>query len=442
MATGFAADSTSTQRVSRDPLFGLARTHVTEVRLALFWVGTAALTAAAAGYFLSRDAAGLAVAVAALPMLAWLVARPTSLLVPLAVSIPATQSLTGGGSHSVSLSDMLLVLIAGGILLQGAVRGTTPAIGALRPVALPVLQFCWVVVLLLPFHVGIEELLQTAQRLELFLLPLAVGAFAALTGWHTRMLGWYVLSGTALALVWQFDSLGLQKNPAGQFIANAILIVVGVPALRRFFPCLLVLVPGLFLTESRGAIVATAIGLAVLLVIQASRTRMLLTRALPVVGVAAVAFALLPPSVQERVTTFSAGTDTPAAYAISIREEQAEDARRIIAEHPWTGVGIGNYYAGDPAKGTQADDPHQVLLLQAAEGGYVLAASFVVLVLGACFALGRMRRLDIAPAAAAVLFATAAHGLVDIYWVRGTPVLGWLLVGMACGVLARQRRSG
>jgi hypothetical protein len=23
------------------------------------------------------------------------------------------------------------------------------------------------------------------------------------------------------------------------------------------------------------------------------------------------------------------------------------------------------------------------------------------------------------------------HGLVDIYWVRGTPVLGWLLVGMA-----------
>ena len=42
----------------------------------------------------------------------------------------------------------------------------------------------------------------------------------------------------------------------------------------------------------------------------------------------------------------------------------------------------------------------------------------------------------------AVLLSTVAHGMVDIYWVRGTPVLGWLLVGMACGVYALRRTPG
>jgi len=39
--------------------------------------------------------------------------------------------------------------------------------------------------------------------------------------------------------------------------------------------------------------------------------------------------------------------------------------------------------------------------------------------------------------AAAVLVATAAHGLVDVYWVRGTPLLGWLIVGMVCGLVSK-----
>jgi hypothetical protein len=43
--------------------------------------------------------------------------------------------------------------------------------------------------------------------------------------------------------------------------------------------------------------------------------------------------------------------------------------------------------------------------------------------------------------AAAVLLATVAHGLVDVYWVRGTPVLGWLLVGMAFGCAWSARRK-
>jgi hypothetical protein len=402
----------------------------------------AASTATVAAFFLSQGALGPAVLLVTVPLVALVLARPTALLLLLAAFLPAVQSLIGGGSHSIALSDVLLVLIGAGLLAQVGVFGERSFLDALRPIAFPLLQFCCVVLLLLPFHPGAGEVLQTVQRLELLVLPLVIGAFAAFSGRHVRMLEVYVLSATVLGLVWQYDDLGLQKNPVGQFIANAALIVVGVPALRRLLPCLVVLIPTLFLTESRGAITAAVLGLATLFLLQRSRSHAVITRGIPAVVIAAAAFALLPSSVQERVTTLSSAGDSPAAYSISLREQQADDARDLIAEHPWTGVGIGNYRAGDPALGTHTDDPHQVLLLQAAEGGYVLAASFVVLIAGVLLVLARARNLETSPAAAAVLVATVAHGLVDVFWVRGTPVLSWLLVGMTLGLLARGSPSG
>jgi ABC-type amino acid transport system permease subunit len=103
-------------------------------------------------------------------------------------------------------------------------------------------------------------------------------------------------------------------------------------------------------------------------------------------------------------------------------------------------VGVGNYLAGTASNLTLVSDPHDVILLEAAEGGYIFAASFILLVVGAAFVLFRLRRVELAAAAGGVLIATVAHGMVDVYWVRGTPVLGWLLVGMVCG-LAAQRKA-
>jgi len=148
---------------------------------------------------------------------------------------------------------------------------------------------------------------------------------------------------------------------------------------------------------------------------------------------------LAPSALQSRVTTFSPGQQSAGQYAIYLRHQFYDDAHRIIDAHPWTGVGIGNYGAANALSAHPVQDPHQVLLLQQAEGGYGLGAAFVLLIAGTMVALRRMRQVDVAPAAAGVLIATAAHGLVDVYWVRGTPVLGWLLVGMACGELARLR---
>jgi hypothetical protein len=223
-------------------------------------------------------------------------------------------------------------------------------------------------------------------------------------------------------------------------IVGAILLLISVRGLRRLLPCLPILVVGLALTASRGAVLGLVVGIAVLTVWLGGRSRrILVARTLAVVVTAALIYQWLPSSVTTRFATLSSGTSTPAAYAIYVRGEYAHDAEQLIDAHPWTGIGVGNYLAGSAALGSQTTDPHDVILLEAAEGGYIFAASFVLLIAASAFALWRLRRVDLAPVAAAVLLATAAHGLVDVYWVRGTPVLGFLLVGMACGLAAQRR---
>lgn len=409
-------------------------------------VGASAVAAMA----LATDHQTVAVVASVAPIAAWVATLPAAPLVLFGLSIPAVMSLTnnglgstGNGGYNSSVSDFLLLLIVLGIFFRWTSGRSEPVLRSLRPIALPVLPYCGAMLVLLAVHPGMRELFKTGQRFELFLLPLIVGAYAALTGRHIRVLQAYVVATTILAVVWPAHHLGLNKNPTGQMIANAILLLIGVQSLRRLWPCLLFLAPGLIFTVSRGAIGGAVIGLMVILVLQQRRARPVLTRVLPVALVALGAFALSPPDVQSRVTTYHAGQDTPGAYAIYVRKKLAKDARETIDAHPWTGVGIGNYQAAVSAVGaTPVLDPHQVVLLQEAEGGYIFGAAFVVLVAGTMLALRRMRQVDVSAAAAGVLIATVAHGLVDVYWVRGTPILGWLLVGMACGGMAKLRSPG
>lgn len=401
-------------------------------------VAAAALAAAVVGYELANGSGMRAVVLCLLPLVAVLLARPTVPLVLLGASIPLLHSFTVA-DYFVTINDLLLALVVAGILLQALTTGAAPAVSALRPLALPLGVYASVMMVLLPVHFSLGEIVKTGQRFELFVFPLLVGAFAALAGRHVPMLQAYVISATVLAVAWPLGVLGGQKNPIGQLIAGAILLLIGVPSLRRLLPCLVILVPGLLVTQSRGAIIATLIGAVVVMVMQGLTPRLIVTRTVPLAVIAAVAFVLMPSATQQRITSLSAGTESSAGRAIQYRQTYAADAWPIIHAHRWTGVGVGNYAAGDAYALTRVQDPHQVLLLQAAEGGYGLAAAFVLLIGGSVFALWRMRRVELAPAAAGVLLATAAHGLVDIYWVRVTPVLGWLLVGMVCGLYAQSR---
>lgn len=406
-------------------------------------VASGVVVAVAAGFLVLHGPLLVAVAFCLLPLVVWLLARPEPVLFLLGASIPITYSLTGGrGGFNVSPSDLLLLLAFVGLVFRANVTGSVPGLSSLRIVRLPVVQYAVFMLLVLAAHLTATDFFKTGQRYELFVLPLVVGAFAAVYDRHLVVLKAYVLAATALAIVWPFaQSLG-QKNPVAQMIVNAILVLVAIPSLRRFLPCLLILLPGLFYTESRGAIGAAIVGVILIGLFSGFAARVVRRRIVVLAALAIVAFMLMPTSLRTRVTTLSAGTNTPAAYDLRIRQQYSADADAIIARNPWTGVGIGNYTQADSNGVQPTDDPHEVLLLQAAEGGWGLAVSFVLLVAGTLIVLfTRMRRMPLAGAAAAVLLATAVHGLVDVYWVRGTPLLGWLLVGMACGEFARRRQE-
>ena len=208
------------------------------------------------------------------PLVVWLVGWPGPALILLGASIPITYSITGGrGGFNLTASDVLLVLVGAAVLFQATVTGSLPALAALRPLFRAVLPYSFLLLLLLAVHLSVSDLAQTGQRFELFGLSLLVGAFAALNGRHIGLLKAYVVAAAVLAAVWPFaHNLG-QKNPVGQMIANAILLLLGVRALRRYVALALVLVPGLILTGSRGALVATAVGILVILALQESRVQ-------------------------------------------------------------------------------------------------------------------------------------------------------------------------
>jgi hypothetical protein len=367
----------------------------------------------------------------------------------LGASIPEIQDVTGGhlGLH-VAASDVVLVLVAARLLADAVVsQRRLGIVGALRPVRIAFIQYGWLILVLLVLHFSSGSVVKSVQRLELFILPLLAGAFLALRRDHTIVLRAYVIAATLLAVVWPIlNAHGLDgqfdKNTTGQLIACAILLLLAVHSLRRLLLCLPIPVVGLALTASRGSVLAVVVGVAVLsLMVGGHSRRMLVARTVIIVATGLVVYQFLPGDVSARLTSFSGATGTSGAYNIDIRYRYDHDAEALIAAHPWTGVGVGNYLAGSAATGTQTTDPHDVILLEAAEGGYLFAASFIALIAGAAFALWRLRWVELAPAAAAVLLATVAHGLVDVYWVRGLPVLGFLLVGMVCGLAVRRQRE-
>ena len=133
----------------------------------------------------------LVVGLAGLLLVALVVwASPTVAIVLLGASIPEIQDVTGGhlGVH-IAASDVVLVLIGARILTDAAVRQRVPAVmRALRPVALPVAQYAWLIGVLLVLHLSLGSTLKSVQRLELFALPVLVGAYVALRRQHMIVL--------------------------------------------------------------------------------------------------------------------------------------------------------------------------------------------------------------------------------------------------------------
>jgi hypothetical protein len=233
----------------------------------------------------------------------------------------------------VAASDVIMVLIGAGLLAEGAARQQIPSLVALRRVRFPVVQYVWLIALLLVVHLSVGSLLKSGQRLELFALPLLVGAFIALRGRHMIVLRAYVLAATLLAIVWPIlNAHGLagqfQKNPTGGFIASAILLVIAVRELRRLWWCAPLLLVGAGLTASRGAILALVVGVVVIFLMQAgaSRRAIMVARILALVVTALVVYQFLPANIASRLTNYIPSTSSRSSYALYIREAYDHDA--------------------------------------------------------------------------------------------------------------------
>jgi O-Antigen ligase len=408
------------------------------------FVGLAGL----AGFLVGRQTM-VAVLLVVLPLAVWLTAKFRPVLYALAVALPYTANVSGGlAAFNLAVSDLLIAVLMAGLLVRWAVDRSAPELRPLRPMRLPLLVYSVLLLGLLAVHLSSVSVVNTGQRLELYLFPVIIGVLAVRHGDHVRMLATYAVSATLFGLLWvtlgEHLPLG-QKNAVGGFVANVVLLLVGVPSLRRrLWPLVLVALPCLFLTQSRGAIVSVGAGLVAYLLMQRGGGRVKgLLAAVPLALLTVVVFQFLPEDVQQRNTSFEVTTETRAGYALHIREQYQADAWRIIHANPVTGIGVGQYIAGDPFGGTQTADPHQVLLLQAAEGGYPLLVGYVVLTLGSAVVLLRTARgTSLGGAALALQVAAVTHGMFDVYWVRGTPVLGWLVIGMALAQAYQRGRPG
>lgn len=398
------------------------------------------------GWLIANHHLRTAMATTLLVVCVWLITHRRALAVLLGATLPFPASLVGH-SANIAASDIMLVLLFGLLVVDFVVGIDTDIWRHLRPLLIAAFAYTAWMLVVLARHLSVEDLAQSVQRVELYLIPAAIGIKLARSKQVTALLRGYLVAATVLAALYPLTSTassgaGVNKNPAGQFIANAILLVIALPALRRtFIWCVPILTLGLLWTQSRGSILAVAVGIIVLVLLSPGRERrryLLMTG--PIVLVALGAFALLPEEAKERNTDFSASSGTAAARSIEYRQQYADEAWQMIRAEPVFGVGIGGYQRGLPEiVRPTSSDPHQLLLLITAEGGYVMTVGFFILVLGAFTICWWHRRSMYAPVACAITAATVGHGLVDVYWVRGTPIMGWLMMGFVLGSVSLDR---
>ena len=386
---------------------------------------------------LGSDDIRLAVLICLLPLVPLVLLRSRTAAVAAVGCLPFELNVVGGavGGLNVSASDLLLAAATAGLVLALSqdrdLRQRLRVLAPLRPLFVLYLAAMLVVSAV---HPGVASLVNAVQRVEIVVVPVVLATLVLTERAARRGLALFTVAALVLGVRWLLPHgaadqlLGVQKNPAGQYLADAALLSLSVFAHRRvrflLFPLLVVCT---YATQSRGALVGLLAGLVALALVRARDPLQFVLRVLPVVLVVGAVYAVLPAEEQARIR----GNTVAVEYSDRVRQQFAEDARAIIRAHPVLGIGIGNYLAGDASDLSLTDDPHDILLLEAAEGGGVLLAAFLVLQVGALVLVVRRRhRTPWAAAAAAVQVSILTHSLLDVYWVRGTPVLGWLLVGM------------
>jgi len=214
----------------------------------------------------------------------------------------------------------------------------------------------------------------------------------------------------------RLEGLGLNPNYLGLLAAVPLVACVGLASVRRAPAWLLPAVPCLaavVATQSRGAFLAAAAGVAVLLL----SGRSLQTRILVTAGIAAVL--LLLPGGLGAVENSGASERAAAelSYNDAVREHAARFAFDAALAHPMRGIGYGMfapYAAASPSIGVYINN-HDDYLRIGAEAGLPCLALLLALLVWACKdprtgGLAVLRALVVAYAVG-LLFANALSNL-------------------------------
>lgn len=399
-----------------------------------------ASAAAAAGAVL-YPAPAVAALIAAVAVFLFL--KPDAAAVLAVALLPFPLSLPTGLPVELSATDALIALALAGWLLAAVLRPGQRARGrVLRPLRIPLVAYGAAMLLSVVAHPSIPAGFTVLQRVGLVIGGLLLGAGLVRNGRLRLSLELYLVAASVLAIAAALGTgseafLGVQKNPAGGFIAAALFIAILVKPSPRWVIYAPILAVGLLATQSRGALIAALVGAAATVVVVRLLDRIrLLLGLIGVGGLLFMAYSYLPALAQARLLTFSGVED----YALKFRSEFQADAMDQFTSSPLTGVGVGNYVGGPRLPGIT--DPHQVLIFQLAEGGIPLLLAFLALVIGPAALVMRYGRTSpLARAALAIQVVTVVHALADIYWVRGTPTPAWLLIGATLAVVWRARND-
>ncbi len=379
---------------------------------------------------------GAALVIAGSAFLLAMLVRAKQLVIMAALPVVWLGEIVRLGGGLLSISDALLILgaIAAALVLDVTRR-------TLQRALLLIAAFQAVGLLSLVHALTTFAAQEWAHRLLLLGGGVVIGAALAQTGRLKLALTLFVAGGIAIALLGIAVALSSalapayplqQKNYEGDLLASAVLIVLFTPreflAIGRLrWPVLGVLAAGLLATQSRGAMLALALGVAVYVLCR-RRFDGLSVILLMSTAVATVLFAVAYNDQAQAQQFFG-----------SLFERQQFQAAAIQAwqQSPVLGVGIRFWESG---LYSLHNDPHNVVLLTLGESGIFGAAAFAALLLGIS-AITLRARGPLAALAVGLLAARFAHGLVDVYWVHGSLAIPWILTGAALALPQTTRRD-
>jgi O-antigen ligase len=364
-----------------------------------------------------------------------------------AAVLPAAwlRTRVGPAAFDLTLSDVALVVGAGVALTR---------MSWASPTVRRVLGGCAVYLLAALIAVVADpnrrSILEWLHRVALAPGAVVVGAAVVVTGVLSRAMAVFVALSSvfgAAAIIEAATSgfepaypLGMHKNAAGFLLLIAVLICVVAPSsiamaasLRRM--AVLVCSTGLLATQNRGAAVAAVVCAAVWAVRQPRVPAV--ARAL-FVGAAAAVLTVV-------ISAFSSPVESRSQFdSVASRQLTNEYALDLWRDDPLTGAGIR--FFRDPSfffearikERTTFGEPHNVVVSVLSETGLVGLAGFAAMVVTALRVL-RPMRFELGRLAMVVLVARLVEAQFGIWWVAGSAVVPFILLGAAAAVADRDR---